>query len=443
MRAAFPLLRHFSPDGLLALDRCRPVSAQTFLSEAGALARVLPSRRHVINLCVDRYRFAVGFAAALMREQVSLMPPSDVPGVLDLLVARFPDLYCLHDGAPRTDRLPSFVYPEKIDVQIHPQPVPDFPSDQLAVVLFTSGSSGAPAPHLKSWGTLVHSALAAGKRLGAADMPGATIIGTVPQQHSYGLESTILLPLQHGLALNGDRPFYPVDIVACIEAAPRPRILVTTPVHLRAMLADSGELPSVDLIISATAPLAPQLAKEAENRFGGQLIEIYGCSEAGQLATRRTVAGDEWQCFDGIRLHQVGTDIWASGKPVAKEALLNDVIELRTPERFLLHGRTTDLVNIAGKRTSLAYLNYHLNSIAGVVDGIFVMPEELGEKTTRLTAFVVAPTVLANTILKELRRHIDPVFLPRPLLFVDTLPRNDVGKLTRESLLRLVAQRNG
>ena len=43
-----------------------------------------------------------------------------------------------------------------------------------------------------------------------------------------------------------------------------------------------------------------------------------------------------------------------------------DVLELTGGDRFLLHGRVADLVNIAGKRSSLAYLNHQLNSIPGV-----------------------------------------------------------------------------
>ena len=54
------------------------------------------------------------------------------------------------------------------------------------LVLFTSGSTGKPKPVPKCWGPLARSALAAGARLGGDELAGATIIGTVPHQHSYG-----------------------------------------------------------------------------------------------------------------------------------------------------------------------------------------------------------------------------------------------------------------
>jgi acyl-coenzyme A synthetase/AMP-(fatty) acid ligase len=108
-----------------------------------------------------------------------------------------------------------------------------------------------------------------------------------------------------------------------------------------------------------------------------------------------------------------------------------------------LHGRTADLVNIAGKRSSLAYLNHQLNSIRGVLDGTFFLPDESHASSTgvtRVAAFVVAPTLDPATLIEELRRRIDPVFLPRPLMFVERLPRNDTGKLPQEALRELAAR---
>ena len=254
------------------------------------------------------------------------------------------------------------------------------------------------------------------------------LLGTVPAQHMFGFESTILLGLQHGLALHAEQPFYPADIGAALGALPRPRILVTTPVHLRALLADGDAVPPADFVLCATAPLAPQVAAAAEARFAAPLYEIYGCSEAGQVASRRTTASEEWRCLDGITLRQDERGSWAAGGSSEAPILLNDIIELRGEGLFLLHGRTADLVNIAGKRTSLAHLNFHLNSIPGVRDGVFVMPPEDGEGVTR------------EAILAALRQHIDAVFLPRPLHIVASLPRNSTGKLPREAIDKLAAE---
>jgi acyl-coenzyme A synthetase/AMP-(fatty) acid ligase len=436
MTNAYPLSRHRHPDEILAIGSAGPVSVATFLREATALARLLPATASIVNLCTDRYRFTVGLAAALLRRQITLLPPSDNAAILSGLRADFPDAAILHDRAIAVDAMPALAYPDKFDSSADAVEMPMIPAEQPAIVLFTSGSTGRPLPHQKTWGSLVLSALAAGKALAIGDLPHATVIATVPQQHSYGFESTVMLPLQYGLALHHARPFYPADIAAAIEAAPRPRILVTSPVHLRALLADATVLPPLDLIVSATAPLARDLAIEAERVFAERLLEIYGCSEAGQLATRRTAQRLEWRCMDGIALRQAADTTFASGPTIANEIALGDVIDLAGDGAFLLRGRNADLVNIGGKRTSLAHLNHHLNAIEGVEDGVFIMPGEDDDDTARLIALVVAPRLTAAAIMAALRTRIDPVFLPRPLRLLDALPRNEVGKITREAALQ-------
>jgi acyl-coenzyme A synthetase/AMP-(fatty) acid ligase len=422
-------------DDIVAWRANRPVSRAAFLGDVAALAARLPDYRYVLNLCTDRYRFMTGFAAALSRQQISLLPPSDAPGVLQAVAADYPDVYALTDGTQV--KFASLRYPDDLDHGGCGANVPAILENQAALILFTSGSTGRPQPVPKSWGKLVRSALAAGERLGISKLRGASVIGTVPHQHSYGLESIILLGLQHGLAVNAGWPLYPADIRAAIEAAPMPRILVTSPVHLRALVAEPGGMPKVDLILSATAPLPEALATQAEACFAAPLMEIYGCTEAGQVATRRTAHETAWHCLDGVDLTGNERGTWASGAAVEGTALLQDIIEPAGPRRFLLGDRAADLVDVAGKRTSLAYLNHQLLGIEGVKDGVFFMQDQAGRQVARLAALVVAPASRPDAIRRALRERIDPAFLPRPLILVDQLPRNALGKLPREALLRL------
>ena len=69
-----PLVRGFVPGSAFGYREGRPIGIEQFLREVGRLAAVLPQRRHILNLCTDRYRFTVGFAAALLRGQTSLLP---------------------------------------------------------------------------------------------------------------------------------------------------------------------------------------------------------------------------------------------------------------------------------------------------------------------------------------------------------------------------------
>jgi acyl-coenzyme A synthetase/AMP-(fatty) acid ligase len=125
----------------------------------------------------------------------------------------------------------------------------------------------------------------------------------------YGFESTVLLALQSGNAFGAERPFYPADIATSVAAVPQPRVLVTTPVHLRTLLAADIDLPPLDLIVSATAPLTQELAREVEAKYRTTLLEIYGSTETGQIAIRRTgrirclasLAGCQTQASQTIR----------------------------------------------------------------------------------------------------------------------------------------------
>jgi acyl-coenzyme A synthetase/AMP-(fatty) acid ligase len=436
---AIPLVQGYAPGSVFAYRDGRAVRVEEFLRDVRQLAAALPERRHVLNRCADRYRFAVGFAASLLRRQISLLPPNETPDLISRLAAQYPDLYCLSDVAGAPAALETLSFPELAgDAPPSPQ-IPFVPAGQVAVVLFTSGSTGEHLPFPKTWGSLARSALGEIDSLGAAAQPGMAVLGTVPPQHSYGLESTVLMIMQGGLALCAGRPFFPADIRAELAALPRPRCLVTTPTHLRVLLAEPDSLPESDFLLCATAPLSPQLAAQAEARFAAPLHEIYGCTEAGQVATRRTVQTNEWRALPGVSLRTDSKGTWVKGGHVETEVLLADVIELRGAAKFLLHGRTADLVNIAGKRTSLAHLNYQLNSIEGVLDGVFVVPEGQGEAVARLMAFVVAPAHTSETLMNALRQRIDAVFLPRPLCLVEALPRSEIGKLPRQTLIKVAA----
>ncbi len=391
----------------------------------------------MLNLCAGRYRFAVAYLAAVARGQVTLLPPTVNPNVIAALRAFAPDMYYVTDDPAIDLDLPRG---DLGTPAVHAWPsMPHIRADQLVAAVFTSGSTGEPQPHFKTWGSMVRDVRAQAARFGIGR--GHAVLGTVPPQHMFGFESTVMLPLASGAALTDERPYYPGDIDAAIDRLPAPRVLVTTPFHLRAWLGADDPV-AVETIISATAPLSLELAAETEARTGARLLEVYGCTEAGQVATRRPTQGVEWQLYPGLKLREHEGRAVVSGSHVEEPVALQDVIEAHADGvHFTLHGRFSDMVNIAGKRNSLGYLNHQLTSIEGVVDGVFFVPDEREpDGVTRLTAFVVAPKLTAAQVLAELRTRIDPAFLPRPLVKVDTLPRQITGKLPREALRALVAR---
>src|SRR5678816_2941087 len=142
-------LAHGNAGRVIAFGPHGPVLLGTFLQQVRALAAMLPSGRHAINLCEDRYRFLVAFCAVALRGQVTLLPPSRAPAVIDDELRRHADSYCLGDGAlqpepPRYLRLPE------------PFPLQDggpllLDDAALAAIGFTSGSTSEPLPNPKTW----------------------------------------------------------------------------------------------------------------------------------------------------------------------------------------------------------------------------------------------------------------------------------------------------
>jgi acyl-coenzyme A synthetase/AMP-(fatty) acid ligase len=446
---ATSLLSHPSADSIVAYRGGQALRVDRFLDDARHLANSLPPGRHLLNACGDRYRFAVGLAASLITGRVSLLPSTHTPEVIRHLRQVAPDAFCLTDDEACAIELPRVRYADAM-ATLDPDRrqsgtfcVPQIPDDQLAAIVFTSGSTGTPLPYRKTWGRLADCVRAEASELKIAAGPGFTLIGTVPPQHMYGFESTVLVALQSANAFTAERPFYPADVVLAVAEAPRPRALITTPVHLRTLLAAGLPWPALDLIVSATAPLSTELAREAELRSGAPLLEIYGSTETGQIAIRRTAESQAFRLFPDVKLRMDNGQTYAYGGHIEQMTPMCDVIELSGEGEFTLLGRTADLVNVAGKRSSFGYLNAQLNAIPGVQDGAFFLRDrDQGRATgiTRLAAAAVAPGLSAASLLDGLRERIDPVFLPRPLLLVNRLPRNATGKLPHHALEALVDQ---
>jgi acyl-coenzyme A synthetase/AMP-(fatty) acid ligase len=436
---SLPLLRDLHPEQVLAFDRHGTRSVARLLADAARLAELLPARPFMLNDCGDRYHFLVALVAAMLRRQVALLPPSRIPHVWEQLREDYPASYAVTDFAAAPVPMDVVHIPTTADDTPAPAAVPTFPADQPCAIVFTSGSTGRPKACPKTWGMFVGEALCAGAALSLRpDRPGA-LVATVPAQHMYGFLTSIMMPLQWGYAFNRDKPFYPEDIRLTLEAAPAVPVLVVTPVQLRACVLEKAQLPPLDFILSAAAPLPRVVADGAEAQFGAPVREIFGSTETGAIALRRQQDSESWRTFDGIHVH-AHADGFEVHSGYFDPVVLTDMAEIRTTREFQLLGRNSDLVKIGGKRTSLAYLNQQLLDIDGVLDGAFLLDEGKDGHEPRLSAFVVGPGHTHESILVALRERIDEVFMPRRLWRVAALPRNATGKLPRESILRLRAE---
>ena len=428
-----------------AFDAAGTVARATFAAQVRALAARLPEAGHAVNLCEDRYRFLVAFCAAAVRGQVNLLPPTRTRAAIDEVRAQYPGSYCIGDGeacgcdAALADPAAHFVHLPDVLPALDGAPLR---IDDAAVVAigFTSGSTGAPKPNAKTLGSFRASTAQNFAALAGLWLDGVMpqVVATVPPQHMYGVELSVMLPLLTGAAVHRDRPFFPGDIARALHEADGARLLVTTPVHLRALLASDIALPPLAGIVSATAPLPQALAAEAEARFGCEVRETFGSTETCIFASRRTARDEAWTPFPGVRL-QPRPDGTRVGAPhLAQPVLLADLVEMLDDGRFVLRGRQADLLEIAGKRGSLAELTRRLLEIPGVRDGAVFQLDDEAAGVRRIAAAYVSDTLDEASVRQALRRSVDPVFLPRPLRRVASLPRNETGKLPREALLRLL-----
>lgn len=432
---ALPLIVAPGPGHVVAWDGGAPVRADQFVSAVERLARRLPATRCALLLCQDRVRFALALCAALRAGIEVLLPPGQSRASIAAVMAGHQPGFAFVDRAGTVEQLPEVVVDESF-VADPGGAMPCIPADQAAVTLFTSGTTGVPAPHRKTWGSLARGAAALGRRIGFA--PGSTVIGAVPPQHMWGLEATVMLPLQCGGVLHPAVPLLPEDVAACVRAVPMPRWLVLTPIHIRACLQAGVRLGEASGILSSTSPLDPQDAAGIERGCGAPLIEIYGSTETGAAATRRTATESSFRLLDDLEATPVAAGIVFRGGHLDGEVCLGDRAEVDADGHLSLRGRDADMVKVGGKRASLSDLTQELRRIPGVVDAVYLRDQPSGRLASRLIALVVAPGLDRETIQTALRERVDPVFLPRPLHLVAALPRTSLGKLRGDELRGLL-----
>lgn len=422
-----PLLSVESLDAAVARYRGMTITAARFIADAETAAAALPQASYSINLAENRYHFLLGWTAACLRQRITLLPSGQGTSALEDLRQRYPDHHVIDDATMQdvlaTRPAPGTALPQHWHI----------PGERVVAITFTSGTTATPRAHSKTWRSLSRNAqLAADEVLGGR---GVNIVATVPAQHVYGLENSLISALSAQCCINDRRPFFPHDVRNALESVPGPRTLLTTPTHLK-VLVDSGvALPAIHRVVSATAPLSGELARRVEAAWHTQVHEIYGCTEAGVVANRRTTRSHTWRTFGA------GTVMTAEGVAryqaahLPEPVELQDIVESLSDREFVLLGRAADMIKVAGKRASLQDLTRHVLDVPGVTDAVVFVPQP----DSRPAALVVAPGIHATQILDVLRRQLDMAFVPRPLVMVDRLPRNDVGKLPREALLQAIA----
>lgn len=410
---------------------------------ARALAAQLDETATVFNLCDSRLGFLVVWLAVLRQRCLQLLPPSSGRADLSALLrtSANPTVIVDDDAAQRPEWGEHARYlvwkPQQSAVGDDAALAwsPDWAAERVR--LYTSGSTGEPEPQAKTLGQLAQGAQLLGTRIddeivGGLDSVGA-LICSVPPQHMFGFEASVMLPLIRGTAVVERRPLLPADIRAAFEQSRDGAAWITTPLHLRSLQRADERLPHCRAVIASTMPLDASVAAGIETLTGAPVLEIYGSTETGALAMRRTAHQRRWRPLPEVHLAPNDDGCSVTGSHFTSPQQLADRVAVDDDGSFELIGRKTDLIKVAGRRASLAGLNHLLQQLPGLEDGVFYLPATRSS-TERLVLIHAGRTFDRSAAEAWLRARIDPVFLPRVFIAVDRLPRSSTGKLARAAL---------
>jgi len=325
--------------------------------------------------------------------------------------------------------------------------------DFVGLVLFTSGSTGAPEAIPKKLSQMSRE-VATLETLFGDPLSTAAVITTVSHQHIYGLLFNVLWPLVAGRAIHARNFLFPQELTAVL--ADRDGLLVSSPAHLKRLPEQpvwatiSNRLRGV---FSSGGPLSFDVACDAKRLLGLVPIEIYGSSETGGVAWRQqhTRMDEAWTPMPGITCRIDSEE----GVLEVRSPHLPDDNWFRTADRalslgndrFLIKGRVDRIVKIEEKRISLAAIERQLTASLLVADARVTVIEG---RRPRIAAFIV-PSVIGRrkladfgklvfnrTLRATLSQSIEPVGIPRIWRHLDALPTNTQGKTTHADLIALL-----
>ena len=324
--------------------------------------------------------------------------------------------------------------------------------DFVGLVLFTSGSTGAPEAIPKKLSQMARE-VATLETLFGGLLGSAEVITTVSHQHIYGLLFNVLWPLAAGRAMRARSLSLPQELPTAL--AEREAVLISSPAYLKRLpehpaWATTNRLRAV---FSSGGPLSFDVACEARRLLGFVPIEVYGSSETGGIAWRQqhTRTDEAWTPMPGVGFRidseQGVLEIRSPHLPNEEWSPTADRATSMGDNRFLIKGRVDRIVKIEEKRISLAALECKLTASPMVADARVILIER---RRPRIAAFIV-PSVIGRSKLEEvgklafnralretLGQAVEPVGIPKVWRYLDALPTNAQGKTTHADLIALL-----
>ena len=442
---ALPALLHRHQARDLVATGSEPRTTERFLSDARAIAAHLPpapaasrgDRSEIILVCHDRYLFAAAMIAAWERGYVVALPPNAQEQTVTALRKSGSVATVVHDveGMFGIDVRPIVAAAPMLPYV----PLAPLATERRIVVVYTSGTTGAPMACPKTAGQLVGEARLLARTFAVAH--GERICATVPPHHIYGLLFGVLLPLVSGASFARETVLHAEPLAALI-ARDAARVLVSVPAHLRALtVLEPGRLPTLSRVFSSGAPLPADTAEGLRERFGWRVTEVLGSSETGGMAWRDR-PGAAWTPFEGVSVREGEGGRMLVESPfldpnASRPFVSGDRVALEPGGTFRHLGRADGVLKIGSTRVSIAELEARLLAIPGVVDAAALPVEVGGARGWESWAVVVGEGHTPQSIRAALLPWLDAVVVPRRIRVVATLPRESNGKLRRDALRAL------
>jgi acyl-coenzyme A synthetase/AMP-(fatty) acid ligase len=264
----------------------------------------------------------------------------------------------------------------------------------------------------------------------------------------FGLEANIFAALGFGRCCYRDTIFYQADLETALTAARRMGrkrlVLVTSPSHLKFLEPTIMEAPEICCVLSATAPLAQAQAERLEARGDLKVMEIYGSTETGSLAFRRSAYESLWTPAAGFVLSPVEGAVLADAPHLNEPVRLGDDVEIQSDGRFQLLGRIGDMVSIHGKRGRLSAMNAVLSEMPELADGVCLHVKSDNADKLAIVAVPKDRSVSEDLFRQSVRAHMlkyfDPTFVPKRVLIDARINRTLTGKIGRAEMQSLISR---
>src|SRR5581483_676524 len=246
--------------------------------------------------------------------------------------------------------------------------------------------------------------------------------GVIPVSHSYGFSNLLTPLIARGVPMVLSQERLPRAVLVDL-ARTGATVFPGMPVFFQAFceMADVPPLPKLRLCISAGAPLSAALAKKFYEKFKSPIHSFYGSSECGGTCYDRDGTIFEGG-FVGTTMEDVGLTLSESSGIGVRSAAVGDGyfpepnkeklgggvfrpddLLARCGDGFKIVGRTSDLINVAGKKVNPAQIEARLRECSGVRE-VIVFGRKSVQRNEEVAACVVADVDLSESQLLEFCR---------------------------------------